>query len=149
MKKFYYNELNKMAPREGLNFSTEYYKQTLEQRKELSNFIIRSAKYFGEYLADDVVYQDWAMNTPLKGFKKTGRRTPNRTFWELIEDAVYEAKGKTRTGLPKDFARAPLDRWNRLFKGTDYEFEMIQAPMTNSSHLINYYQHFEVNNATA
>jgi hypothetical protein len=47
--------------------------------------------------------------------------------WEIVEDIIGEARGKTRQGLPKDFAQAPIDRWNRLFAGTEYEFEMVQT----------------------
>ena len=67
----------------------------------------------------------WAQSQGQKGFPKT--KGGNRTLWEIVEDIMGEAHGKTRQGLPKDFAKAPIDRWNKLFKGTDYEFEMVQT----------------------
>jgi hypothetical protein len=44
-----------------------------------------------------------------------------------MTDMAQEAQGKTRQGLPKDYAQAPIERWNKLFANTDYEFEMTEG----------------------
>lgn len=132
-----YQRTQKMEPRPGQKFSTTYYKQTLEQRQELVQHIQNCMREMVNYLDQHPEHLDWAMNTGLKGFPKTTGGF--RTMWEIMSDIAGEAQGQTRQGLPKDFAQAPIDRWNKLFQGTEYEFVMVQtfgAPANNFNNLM-------------
>lgn len=120
-----YQKTSRMEPRDGQKYATTYYKQTLEQRAELVKFLGECAREIVEYLDTDANMMSWAQRQGIKGFPKT--TGGNRTVWEIVEDIIGEARGKTRQGLPKDFAAAPIERWNKLFKDTDYEFEMVQT----------------------
>jgi hypothetical protein len=124
-KTFYYQKTHEMTAREGNKFATTYYKQTLEQRQQLTKHIRRCSKEILDYLDNHPEYIDWHKTVPLKGFPKTGGQK-NRTTWEIIEDIVMEANGKKRDGMPKDYAMAPIERWNKLFRDTEYEFNMEQ-----------------------
>jgi hypothetical protein len=46
---------------------------------------------------------------------------------EMFEDIIGECRGAKRDGTPKDFARAPIDRWNKLFYDTDYAIDMVES----------------------
>jgi hypothetical protein len=116
-----YEKMDKMLPREGVTYSTVYVKQTEHQRRALCNHIFTSVREIRDYVENCNDPEDWLnwMQTPLKGFKKTAGT--NRTVIELINDLLAEANGKKKNGDLKDFALAPIERWNKLFKDTDYE----------------------------
>ena len=124
-KTFYYQKTHSMEARSGTAYATTYYKQTLEQRKKLTNHIRQCSREIAEYLDHHPEYLDWHTSHPLKGFPKTGKQ-PNRNTWEIITDIVSEAKGVKKDGTPKDYAQAPIERWNKLFKDSEYEFHMEQ-----------------------
>jgi len=126
-----YQKTVKMEPRDGQKYATTYYKQTLQQRQELVHHLQDCMRELVEYLDQHPEDMSWAQNTGLKGFPKT--TGGKRTMWEIMEDIAGEARGKTRQGLPKDFASAPIERWNKLFSGTEYEFEMTQTFSPNST----------------
>jgi hypothetical protein len=124
MKTIRYQKMNKMAPREGVKYSTTYVKQTLEQRKELCKHI----KLVVTEIADALEGRDDLLEfvrSPLKGFPTTQK--VNRNVTDILTDMINEAKGKMHNGLPKDFALAPIERWNKLFEGTDYEINLVQT----------------------
>ena len=124
MKDIRYQKLNKMEPRDGVKYSTTYVKQTLDQRKDLCKHIKTVITEISDALEGNEDLLDF-MRTPLKGFKTTTGH--NRTATDILTDMVNEAKGKTKKGLPKDFALAPIERWNKLFAGTDYEVNLVQT----------------------
>lgn len=124
-KTFYYQREHQMTARHGVQYATRYYQQSLEQRQQLTRHIRDSAKELLDYLDQHPREMQWHRETPLKGFPKT-KGQPNRTTWEIITDMIGEARGRKKNGLPKDYAAAPIDRWNKLFHGTDYEFRMEQ-----------------------
>lgn len=126
-----YQKTSRMEPRDGQKYATTYYKQTLEQRAELVKFLTECAREIVEYLDTDPDMMSWAQKRGIKGFPKT--TGGNRTVWEIVEDIIGEARGKTRQGMPKDFAAAPIERWNKLFAGTEYEFEMVQTFGANAT----------------
>lgn len=125
MKTFYYQKTHQMEARDGNRFATVYYQQTLEQRKQLSKHIKTCSQEILDYLDKNPKEMAWHQETPLKGFPKT-RGQPNRTTWEIVTDIIGEAQGRKKNGLPKDYAQAPIDRWNKLFADTEYEFRMEQ-----------------------
>ncbi|CAB5223871.1 hypothetical protein UFOVP389_19 [uncultured Caudovirales phage] len=131
-KTFYYQNTHSMEARPGTNYATTYYKQTLEQRKQLSKHIFRCSREVVEALDRDPDLMQWATTHPLKGFPKTAKQ-PNRTVWEILEDIVGESKGVKKNGDPKDYAAAPIERWNKLFAGTEYEFRMEQNAGTKKT----------------
>jgi len=138
MKTIRYQKLDKMLPRDDRPYATTYVKQTLEQRKELVKFIRQAVTEIADAVETDQEWLDF-VRVPLKGFKtSTGT---NRTATDIITDIVNEANGKKKGGLPKDFALAPIERWNKLFQGTAYEFELVQtfdANPNNFSDLMEY-----------
>lgn len=125
MKTFYYQRTHEMEARDGNRFATVYYQQTLEQRQQLTKHIKTCSQEILDYLDKNPSEMSWHQETPLKGFPKTkGQR--NRTTWEIVTDIIGEARGRKKNGLPKDYAQAPIDRWNKLFADTEYEFRMEQ-----------------------
>lgn len=122
---FEYTHIHKMQPRPGVKFATVYYKQTPEQRELLRQHLMQCISEIAHTLDVNPVEQTFATK-PLKGFPKTGGQK-NRSLKELLTDTIGECEGKTRQGQPKDFAQAPLERWNKLFAGTRYEVEMTQS----------------------
>ncbi len=122
MKTIKYQRIETMTPREGVAYATRYLKQSLEQRQELSNHIFRCTR---QLLLAALTSTAVDLDRPLKGFKTT--TGSNRSATQVLQDAVNEAQGKKRDGRPKDYALAPIERWNKLFKGTDYEIQLVQA----------------------
>jgi hypothetical protein len=124
-----YQKIQKMQPREGVAYATSYVKQTLAQRKELVNHISQAMSEIVAVIDSNHEWYSFSQQ-PLKGFPTT--RKVNRCLWEILEDMATEAQGAQKNGLPKDFALAPIERWNKLFADTDYEFELVQT-FTNSN----------------
>lgn len=124
-KQFGYVRTIEMEPRPGVKFATTYYRQTSIQRQLLSEFFVKCIREIGEEEARNPELYTW-FDEPLKGFPKT-RGQPNRTFTELIKDTIGEIQGRKKDGTHKDYAQAPIERWNKLFKDTEYEFEMVET----------------------
>jgi hypothetical protein len=124
MKTIRYQKITKMEPREGVKYATSYLKQTLEQRKELTRHIRTVVTEIADAVEGDEELMDF-IRTPLKGFKTTTGQ--NRSITDILTDMVNEGKGKQRNGLPKDFAMAPIERWNKLFADSDYALVLVQT----------------------
>jgi hypothetical protein len=127
-KQIGYQQTHQMEAREGTRFATVYYKQTLAQRKELVNHIYRVLSEIAEVTDQHPEYTDWFYE-PQKMYPKiTGtKKREYRTIMEMFEDIIGECRGAKRDGTPKDFARAPIDRWNKLFYDTDYAIDMVES----------------------
>lgn len=140
MKTIRYQRMERMLPREGVPYATTYVKQTLEQRKELCKHIRESVNEIADAVEKD---DDWLefLRKPLKGFKTTQGK--NRTATDIITDMVNEAKGKKRDGLPKDFALAPIERWNKLFEKTAYEISLVQTFGSNTNNFLDLVEYDE------
>lgn len=119
-----YQKKQTMEPREGVSYATTYLKQTLEQRKVLCRHIKEVITEVAGAVEGDSELNDF-IRQPLKGFRTT--QGVNRSVADIITDMANEARGKTKKNLPKDFAMAPIDRWNKLFEGTDYEITLVQT----------------------
>jgi hypothetical protein len=113
-----------MEPRDGVQYATTYVKQTLEQRKELCQHIRQIITEISQAVEQDPDLSDFIIE-PLKGFKTTQGK--NRSITDLLSDMATEARGKQRNGMPKDFALAPIERWNKLFAGTAYAVVLVQT----------------------
>ena len=114
MKTILYRDLFKMPPKEGVTYSTTYVKQTRAQRDELCRHIKSCVEDLAQAIEGDPVWEHLAQQR-LRGFNRP------RTIYTIISDLLTEAQGRKKDGSLKDFAKAPIDRWNRLFKDTDYE----------------------------
>jgi hypothetical protein len=121
----YYDNIDQMLPREGVKYATRYLKQQPHHRKELYRHVRDVTVEIQDYLEDHPEYIDWHWTKPLKGFPKT-QGQKNRTTMEIVQDMINEAAGKKKNKEPKDFAMAPIERWNKLFSGTDWEIELVQ-----------------------
>lgn len=128
-----YQKIHEMEPREGLKYSTKYLKQTLEQRQELVKHVKLVLEEISDAIEGDQELFEWVM-TPLKGFPRQHQQ--NRSLKDIIADMTIEAKGKRKNGVPKDFALAPIERWNKIFKDTDYEIELVQTFSPNPNNFL-------------
>ena len=112
-----YTSTHKMEPREGLSYSTTYVKQTRAQRDQLVEHCRRVLTEIADAIEGDELLQSWVQE-PLVGFPR--KNLPNRSVSDIIADMITESQGKRSNGIPKDFALAPIERWNKLFGDTDY-----------------------------
>jgi hypothetical protein len=124
MKTIGYQKTQQMEPRPGVKYATTYYKQSHAQREALVDWIRRCSMEIVECVDSDPDFAQW-WNTPIKEFRKTDKtyRTPE----EIVQDLLLEAIGQKRNGEHKDFAQAPIERWNRLWRETPWEFSMVQS----------------------
>jgi hypothetical protein len=125
MERFTYKDTKKMTPRSGVKFATTYYIQDAKERARQADWIGKQIKTVYTALQEDVVAME-AAHKPLKGFPKT-KGQKNRSLIELLEDMAGEVTGTKKDGTPKDFALAPIERWNKFFQGSDKEFVMVPA----------------------
>lgn len=115
---FFYKTAHTMDPRDGVKYATTYYKQTLEERQKLCNHarnILRDINYLLKHYEAEV--EEWLKSPLKKHKKKTAKGT--YTVEGVLEDLVSEMNGKMKNGLPKDFAHAPINRWNKIFEGCE------------------------------
>ena len=130
IKVFRYQSLEQMQPRPGVSYATSYYKQSEQQRKEQAVWLLENIITLEQMITTDPQLER-AQYNPLQGFPKT-RKQPNRSLNELLVDMVGEIQGCKRNGDPKDFAEAPITRWNKFFEGTEFEFRMLPGMTTIS-----------------
>lgn len=112
-----YTGLHKMEPREGLKYATTYLKQTPAQRQELVKHVRMVLVEISDAIEGNEELQAWVTH-PLTGFPR--QQQLNRCLTDIIADMINECNGKRSNGMPKDFAMAPIERWNKLFGDTDY-----------------------------
>lgn len=120
-----YQKMVRMEPRAGVRYATVYIKQLPKQRQELVNHIrstLDDLSYIMELYSD---INDYVMEVPQADFKRSDGTY--RSIIDIILDMVNEASGRRRDGKLKDFALAPIERWNKLFKGTPREVILVQA----------------------
>lgn len=112
-----YENIHKMEPREGLKYSTTYIKQTPGQRQALVNHIKQVLEEISDCIEGDQDLEEF-IRQPLPGFPRVNNA--NRSLTDIIADMIQECTGKRANGQPKDFALAPIERWNKIFGDTDY-----------------------------
>jgi hypothetical protein len=124
MKTITYSRIEKMEPRPGVKYATSYYKQSLAQREALVDWIRLCAMDIMSCVDSDREFAEW-WHSPLKDFRKVDKsyRTPE----EIVQDLLLEAVGQKRNGEHKDFAQAPIERWNRLWADTPWQFSMVES----------------------
>jgi hypothetical protein len=125
MTTFTYLELKKMTPRSGVKFATTYVKQHPKQREEMSKWILQRIEEIVDMVDCDYRLAE-EIYTPLPDFKRTQKQPP-RSLADIVKDLRDECVGTKKDGSPKDFAMAPIERWNKFFKGSQYEFRLEQG----------------------
>ena len=113
VSEFYYKSKKTMQPRDGKAYSTTYYQQSLDERKRLQNHIRQTINDIATLPGDAV--DEW-LGQGLKGHNKKEKRG-KYTVGDILRDMNEEQKKMQKNGLPGDFAQAPIDRWNKVFKG--------------------------------
>ena len=112
---FRYHSKKEMAPRGNNSFSTTYYKQHPHQITESKKMLADICEFVYEQMETDPEYAEF-MTMPLKGFKRENK--PNYTPDDIITDMMQQYLDN------KDLCSGMLGRWNRLFKGSEYEIEL-------------------------
>lgn len=129
METFTYIDTKQMKPREGVEFATTYYIQSAKERARQAKWLSKQIRTVFSTLESSTEAMSEAYK-PLKGFPKT--KGKNRSLIELLEDMAGEITGTKKNGSPKDFAQAPIERWNKFFEGTDYEFRMEEEGLSKN-----------------
>lgn len=129
MPEFEYRELRNMNPRPGVRYGTKYYIQSPKQREAIAEHIITVCDEIAHLTLENDELARW-LESPDDRFKRDRNRAEKpgkyKTPLELLEDSLGEAHGKKRNGDPKDFAQAPIDRWNKLWEDIpNYQIEMV------------------------
>ncbi len=122
-----YEKMVRMEPRPGTTFSTIYVKQTAAQRLVLTKHIEQCVRELIQVVTVNADWQSW-ITVPLKEYKTTSG--VNRSCLDIINDLFEESRGRKKNGELKDYALAPIDRWNKLFKDTDYAFELVRTEVS-------------------
>lgn len=129
-----YQKMVRMEPRPGVKYATVYIKQTPQQRQELVDHIRLTVEDLSYIMESNADINDFVMERPQRDFKKSDGS--HRTIIDIILDMVNEAAGRRKDGNLKDFALAPIERWNKLFRGTPREIVLVQThgPRANNFH---------------
>jgi hypothetical protein len=135
MKTFRFIDEKKMVPRAGNKFSTTYYRQTYHQRQAMVEWLEHK---ISELLIEIARHPklSQASNWPLQGFPKT-QGQKNRSLLEIIGDMLDEIQGIKKNGKPKDIAKAPVDRWNKFFESSEWEFAIEFGTSTEQGNSFN------------
>lgn len=110
MAKFKYKSIKKMIPKDGVKYSTSYYKQSVPEYGRVDEHI-RSVMEQVVKAADknDLLEE---LNTPLPGFPRTSKK-PNYSAMDIMQDMLDQINHQ------KDIPSGMLGRWNRLFQDND------------------------------
>lgn len=131
MRTFTYIESKKMQPRPGNTFATTYYVMHPEQRHRFRKFVISCINQLLD--SAEANNSEAQLTKPLKGFKRTGNKE-NYSTMQIMEDLIREITGQKKDGSPKDIAQGPVGRWNKLFKGSRFEFDLEEGtPYTHAN----------------
>ena len=123
IKTFYYTDIKEMKPRPGVSYFTKYVLQDREERKKMADRFVRLVTEFRNQARQDPQL-DQALSQPVPKMKAKTDKS-KRTFYEVMDDIIQESLGKRTNGTPKDFAMAPIERWNHAFP--DYAVELEQG----------------------
>lgn len=117
-KEIIYNTTKVMEPRPGKDFSTTYYQQNHQQRQATLDHIQSIVEEITEVCAVDSELKDW-IQQELKGFRRT-EKPGNYSLIDIVSDMAEQLESG------KDIPSGMLGRWNRLFKGTRWDMEMVE-----------------------
>lgn len=117
-----YTRMTAMEPLPGRRYSTTYIVQRQEDRKAAHDQLRRIVTEILTAIEADAELRTWFEHQPLPGFPTAAKR--NRTPLAVVQELLEEFQGTKRNGQPKDIALAPIERWNRLFGGTQWAIEL-------------------------
>ena len=106
MATFEYQRIRHMTPREGVPYSTDYYKQTPEEYQRVVEHV-RSAIEITIETAQALGLTA-ELEQPLKGYPRTGTQ-PNYTVLDIMSDMLNQLE------QGRDIPSGMLGRWNRVF----------------------------------
>lgn len=124
MAKFNIKSVKHMTPKPGVNYSTDYYKQSSAEYQKTFEHIYKTITEIVD--CAEQTNNISALDQPLKGFPKTVRGE-NYTTSEIFTDLLTQYK------LKRDWPSGMIGRWNRLFESEpelQIEFQETQ-PKTN------------------
>jgi len=133
--KFYYHTLKNMEPRYGNSYATSYYQINVKERQKLKEFIEQIIMDIALCHSSDTLYYQF-IDQPLSGnFRKT-KGKPNYTPLEIITDL------NSQLNAGKDVPSGMLGRWQRLFKNTEWDIDMIPRRKKGKAELMKYSELF-------
>ena len=123
MAKFKYKTIKKMMPKDGVKYSTEYYKQSPAEYTRLDEHI-RAVMEQVITAADRAGILD-ELEKPMSGFPRTNKQ-PNYSALDVMQDMLDQINRE------KDIASGLLGRWNRLFDANaEFTIEMEEERLPN------------------
>lgn len=123
-KQITYNTTKVLEPRPGKDYSTTYYQQNHQQRQETLEHIQSVVEEISTVCAKDSDMKEW-IQKELKGFRRT-ESPGNYSLIDIVSNmAEYLDAGK-------DIPSGMLGRWNRLFKDTRWDMELIKHETVNA-----------------
>ena len=117
MAKFGYRSRRDMEPRPGVRYATTYYLQSPRERQRTQEFIETVIQRVGT-LALETPGGAEELDRPLPGFPRTGGR-PNYSALDIMTDML------TQMAAGRDIPSGMLGRWNRLFRASGMEIDMV------------------------
>ena len=131
---FRYRSKKEMSPIGKNPYQTTYYKQHAHQVKESKRMLAEICEFIYDQMESDPEYAEF-MTIPLKGFKRENK--PNYTPDDIITDMMQQYLDN------KVLCSGMLGRWNRLFKNTEYEIELVEEITVQFKPKSNLTEHFK------
>jgi hypothetical protein len=118
-RQFHYTSRKEMEPRPGTNFATTYYKQTQAEYNRLRQHIYLVGADMMARCDGNADHNLWAQ-TPMKAYRKSVRGQ-YYTPMEIVTDMLEQFSKQ------KDIPSGMLGRWNKLFAGTEWDFQLVSG----------------------
>jgi hypothetical protein len=123
MAKFKYKTIKKMLPKDGVKYSTEYYKQSPAEYTRVDEHIRAVMEQVIAAADKEGILEE--LEQPMTGFPRTNKR-PNYSAMDVMMDMLDQVTKE------KDIPSGILGRWNRLFgDNTDFTIDMEEEKLPN------------------
>lgn len=126
MAKFGYTTINRMEPRPGRRYATEYYKQSRQERLRLQEYIERTIQMVGETALEDPVMAE-GLFEPIPEHRRQDH-AGHYTAYDIMKDIIDQIDAG------KDVPRSMVNRWNKIFTEAGRGIDMVpesQLPAAN------------------
>ena len=121
-----------MTPKDGVKYSTDYYKQTPAEYTRLYEHVKRTISTV--LLELDSIGQAHELEVPLKGFPRTKGKS-NYTAFDVMNDMLEQLD------MQRDVPSGILGRWQRLFEDMpEFQIELVEDLPANPIFNQLYYQ---------
>lgn len=131
-KQFKYKEV-KTLPARSDGLSSTYYQMTWSEKKRLKIWVDQVITEICEVCTGNNEWDDFVTN-PLEIAGPQGFAKRTRGQYYSIAEIFIDLKSRLdKNEDPLDSMLGPNGRWNRLFAGTDYEIELVDAADAESS----------------